>query len=49
MGDEASVMSLLEWCKKGPSLSRVSGCQVLEEDATLIVDFEKLSRSFELR
>jgi len=31
-GDESRVAEMIEWCKKGPPLSRVSGIDVTEED-----------------
>lgn len=33
LGPQASVLSLLAWCRKGPSAARVEKIEVSEEDA----------------
>lgn len=38
-GSETAVTAMLEWCGKGPSLSRVTGVDIVEE--TPAGDFER--------
>lgn len=33
-GEESAITSILEWCRKGPPLARVTHLDVIEEPAT---------------